>query len=228
MRLATNIKEVIRRTEALKSDIPIAIAMALRPGEWLEQARETAEGTLQALATAENSKHVAAFVATVVALVLSGGFELRMHAPGGELKNSLRKAQEAASLKPTMGGPQFGLFERSVTDFEELILEWVSTPEEQGGKRRDSRDAGKSDEDIARLISYIMLAPSPEPGGMLEKARKGLTRHIQAFINQQGGSGADAETADMWLRAVLKAWRSMVVNGVMPKIRHHLNARRLA
>ena len=44
------------------------------------------------------------------------------------------------------------LFLGEVQNFEEMLLEWVANE-----KNKDRRDAGKSDAEIAGLISWIML-----------------------------------------------------------------------
>src|SRR5262249_51235413 len=121
-----------------------------------------------------------------------------------------RLIEEARSAKAVTSGRDLasGLFDLPVRDFEALIQEWVEAGEAAGGKRLDARDWGKSPEEVADLISYIML--TPDPGDKAKKAREGLEPHIAEWLSKRLGGGLDPVTVDLWLRAVLAAWREMV------------------
>ncbi len=207
MRISSNISAVIQQTRKLIEHIPVAAQAALRPEVWHEEARGVAERVLRALASPEESALVPRFMASLEASGLTGGgLKLTMRSPesGSDLIEQARSARGVTSGKE-LGR---GLFDLPVRQFEELMEEWVGTPESEGGKRRDARDMGKTDEDIAHLISYIMLTPNP--GKKAEKARAGLEPHIAAWLSKRLGGGLDPATADLWLRSVLAGWREMV------------------
>jgi transcriptional/translational regulatory protein YebC/TACO1 len=88
-----------------------------------------------------------------------------------------------------------------VEEFDALMLEWVETE-----KRKDARDAGKTDEEIAALISRIMLSPKMGPKGI--DARDRLRPHIEESLRRKLGGDLSAETVDYWLRTVLAVWES--------------------
>lgn len=210
--IESNIDAVIERTRRLPMRIDKAMRDASAPLSWLDEAREVALRTLQALARPDQVEAVVLFARTVTANVIGGqvGFALGMRKPDNALTTALRDARAAYLGAGNALERAQGLFAESIRNFEDLILLWVQTPEEEGGKRRDSRDWGKSDEDIAHLISYIMLSPNLGEGGM--QSRNRLSPHIQAFMEKQMAAqgGVDPVTADLWLRAVLHAWQSWV------------------
>jgi hypothetical protein len=221
--IESNLAGVIRRTEALIRNIPVAMEQALAPALWIDEARELALRTLLAVAAPQDRQHIAGFVATVTAAALEkGGLALAMKTPFPELRNILAQTQVARRVIGPADLSQ-SLFQGQLADFDQLILEWVETPENAGGKRRDSRDWGKSDEEIAALISYIMLSPNPGPRALAARAR--LTPHIAAFLEQaQQGNRLDAVTVDVWLRAVLAAWREMFRMRYLAKVRAIVSA----
>ncbi len=208
MRFESNISGVIAQVERLKERIPIALERALAPKHWHPEARALAQRTLLAIAEPVERRFISAFVDTVAAGVLqAGGLALTMRSPFPALRNILtesRAARQALAPADRAGN----LFLGQVQDFEDLILQWVETPFEEGGKRRDSRDWGKSDEDIAHLISYIMLSSNLGIQGL--KARDRLTPHIESFLRQSQADRLPPATVDQWLRAVLAAWRELV------------------
>ena len=84
------------------------------------------------------------------------------------------------------------------------MVEWVRTE-----KRKDERDAGKTDEEIAQFISHLLLTPNPT--AREAAARESLLPHIIDFLQRkQAVARLPATTVDLWLRAVLAAWREMV------------------
>jgi hypothetical protein len=106
-----------------------------------------------------------------------------------------------------------------------LLLQWVNTPESEGGKRLDERDAGKSDSEIVAHLMQVLFAPGNYEG--LEEARQGLLPHIIAFHQQQLNTfGLKPETVDLWLRAILAAWRDMVRDEIGQRIRAELKAKK--
>lgn len=223
---SSNIDAVIERTRRLPQRINAAMALASAPMSWLDEARDVARRTVEALATPEQGPQASAFVATVTASLLGGdrtGFAIAMHAPGEPLRTALQDARTGYAVSTPIERAQ-GLFAASIGNMESLILEWVSTPEDEGGKRRDARDWGKSDEEIAGLIAYIMLSPNLGPKG--QAAREGLQPHIEAFIRQKldAQHGVTPQTSDLWLRAVLTAWRAWVGPRWLERVRQNLKS----
>ena len=228
--LTSNLNKVIGQVESLKAEVPRAIARALLPSKWIERAREVAEVTLMGLAGADQREYVGGFVRAVSATVFNGtSLRLSLTNPRPRLREVLSEAQSArAATSPASVAESRGLdlFARTVTEFEQLILDWVQTAPEDGGKLRDARDDGKTDEEIAHLISYIML--SPQLGEQGRQARDALLPHIVQFLQagEAARVGLTAETIDLWLRAVLAAWRNMVRDELAQRIRAELKAKK--
>lgn len=224
--VTSNLKNVIDQVTKLRDDVPQAVTRALAPAKWFERAREVAEKSLFVLARPEEWDYVREFAKAVTATVWQGnGLSLRLKSPRPELRQVLAQAQ-AARLATEGGAAEPLLFAKTVYEFEELILQWVRTPEAEGGKRRDARDEGKTDEEIAQLISYIMLSPNVGETGL--KARAALLPHITAFLQarEEARVGMKPERIDEWLRAVLAAWRFMVRDEITARIRAELKAKK--
>jgi hypothetical protein len=221
--IESNLSGVIGQLERLQAALPAAAEEALAPGLWLAEAQSVARRTMEGLATAAERPHVAGFVATVVAGVLTGGgLTLGMHEPGGG-STTLPEAQ-AARGAVSASDLWSNLFLGKVQQFEDLILKWVETAEDEGGKRRDARDAGKSDEEIAAGISWIMLSPAPT--AKVLEARRRLAPHIEEFVRRVMASrGISPERVAECLRAVLAAWRQMVRDGYAARVRNQLRKR---
>lgn len=216
----SNILGVMRQTEDLiERRIPEAMERAFDPAFWYRDARDLAIRTILAIADPKERKYIPDFADTVTAGVLGGGgLSLQMHTPFPELRDMLASAQSArAAMNPQDLGQN--LFRLPVQEFEDLILEWV-----EQAKHKDARDAGKSDEEIAQLISYILLSPNLKAGGKGERARAALMPHIAEFLQQhQAANRLPAETTDRWLRAVLVAWRELLRLKYPSKVREILH-----
>jgi hypothetical protein len=222
VRLVSNIDAVIGQVERLKANVPKAAQAVLTPERWADPARRMAQSILTTLAKPEEQRFVAAFVKTVTAALVDGGLSIAMHDPGTSVQNlTLTEAQTARALNRAneLG---LGLFDKPLFTFEELILKWVQTPEEEGGKKRDHRDWGKTDEEVATLISRIMLTPGVERGSGLDEARKKLMPHIVAWLQQNENQPLSPVTIDLWLRAVLAGWREMVKLYFPSMLKHEL------
>jgi hypothetical protein len=209
MLIDSNISGVIRQVEQLQAAIPAAMQRALHPDLWEADARALAQRTLLAISEPSERRFIALFVDTLtVTLLQPNGFSLGLRSPFPELRNTLFDAQNArAVLNPA--DLSSNLFLGQVQRFDDLIRQWVETPEDQGGKRRDARDWGKSDAEIAQLISYIMLSPNLGPEGLA--ARQRLTPHITDYLLQLQMDRLSGPVAERWLRAVLAAWRELIV-----------------
>lgn len=226
--LTSNLPKVILQMQALKDAVPQAVARALQPGKWEARAREVAEKTLMALSSADENEHVIALLKRISSGPLPGlvGFYLRMDA---RKDGSLFAAQQ--NLPGVNAANPLNLTGLSPQDFMELLRRWVMTPEEDGGKRRDERDAGKSDGEIVDHLMRVFFAPSGNgiPGSEegLNAARAGLMPHIVAFYQgEMAGTGAKPERIDEWLRSVLVAWRMMVREEITARIRAELKAKK--
>lgn len=215
----SNIEGILRQTEDLiERRIPEAMRDALHPELWYREARDLAVRIILTLAQPDERRYIVEFADTVTAgLFGEDGLSLQMHTPFPELRDLLGQAQSArAAMSPS--DLMSSLFRTPVAEFEDLIREWVETE-----KRKDSRDAGKSDDDIAHLISYILLSPKLTPGGKGEKARAALMPHIAEYLQKkQKLNRLDPKTVDLWLRAVLNGWRELVRVKYPEKVRAQL------
>lgn len=209
-RLDSNLNGVIRQAERLRERIPQAMARALHPDHWRTEARTLAFNTLNALAQAGEAAYVGQFVATLEAAVLGGsGLSLTMRSPFPAAATVAAAQQARSLLDPAHGFSS--LFLGPVQEMEAFILEWVATQ-----KDKDQRDAGKSDQEIADFISYVLLSPggvnvivsSGKNQGRF--ARETLMPHLEEFVRQQQQGRLAPETVALWLRAVLAAWRQLI------------------
>jgi hypothetical protein len=202
LKLTSNIAAVQERLGRIPAALDVAIANTIAAPEWESVAKETAEKVLRQVATPDEKHFVSAFVARV-SVTFGPALRVRMSAP-------LPTAELA--YQPTfMGNLEFA---GDADKVREWIEQWVATPYAEGGKRRDARDAGKSDEEIVELISRIML--TSEGAGYLvqsgknkgQLARNVLLPHIAEFIaGQMKEYRLKPETVTLWLRTVLAAWR---------------------
>lgn len=211
MRIETNIKSVIGQLERLKAKVPVAAVAALEPQHWLEPARQLASSILLSLATPQERRFIPGFIETISLVFQTGSLSFSIKAPLPDLRDvlTLEEAQAARSATSVRDMAQ-GLFEKPVQTFRDLIQQWVETPQEQGGKRRDARDWGKTDEEVAELISRIMLSPDMKSGSKMEKARNALWPHIADWLSAQQSNQLPPETVDLWLKSVLAGWRELV------------------
>ena len=200
--LESNLTGVIGRLKRMKDhDIPTAMAKALTPARWLEPFRREAEQALLVVAEPSERDFIPKFIATVTAAVLQGGFAMRMRAPFGD-ETSLQDFQAAAAAGSVADMGQ-NLFLSKVEEFRDIVQQWVERE-----KVKDKRDTGKSDEDIAHFISYLMLTPDERLTPAEQAAAISLAPHIVEFVQKnQAESRLTAEKTTLWLKAVLVAWR---------------------
>lgn len=213
MRIASNIKGVIRQMERLKANIPIAAQRALAHERWKNPAIEIARGVLQPpIVRPEEQQFVEGFINTITSASLEEiGFSLSMHTPS-EASASGARAREAAENNQIAGLN----FDKDQT-LGNLVRQWVETPftnrddpasgkdiqAEQGGK-----DFNKSDDEITRDLMWILTGADPSPS--VDKARAGLMPRLQAFAAAMMAGQLPPERASLWLRAVLAAWAEMI------------------
>jgi len=207
MRINSNIGAVRAQLQKLQAVVPQAATRALTPAIWAEDAAIVARNVLEALADTDSERAIIPqMVASIRAGLLEGGmrFTMRVDAATNALSIEEMRAARAAAGRQLNARDFFGA---QVLQFEQAIQEWVETPEDELGKRRDARDFGKTDEEIAQFITYIMLTPNPPAG--VEEARGRLEPHIRAFLMARH-SAVSPEVIGLWLQAVLLAWRDMV------------------
>ena len=245
MEILTNLAGVMGQVARLKAHVPMAAGRALHPDVWEPVAHGVADRTMRALAKPEEQRHVPLVLATLMAVVFPPeGLSLSMHRPGPESGPRLRLPEQLLGPEHLGAAGEWGpyMFAMPIPEFKELILKWVETRQEEGGKRRDARDAEKTDEEIASYVADVMLSPNKQA----QDARRRLLPHILGWLKQQGeafgwdpkspeshageagfldlinGVELKAESLDLWLRAVLAAWRVMVLAGFEPRFRQEL------
>lgn len=236
--IESNVERVIQRTQKIKNNIPLVMQEALAPQLWMAQARQVAQRTLLAMAGPHERKFIQPFVDTVSAEIVGVALSLKMRSPFTEkapdkVLDSARAAAAALTPKEMVETRGLSLFLQPVENFEAMILEWV-----QGGsltgddlpypdelqKRKDARDWGKTDEEVARFISHLMLAPDPTDGE--QKARAALEPHIAKYIANRLAGQLNEALAEVWLKAVMAAWRAMLCS-VYPERLHTVFKKRL-
>jgi hypothetical protein len=215
VKITDNIAGVRDRLRRLEQNIPVAMQRANALEGWQAPAQAAATAALTALAQPNERKHIAAFVARVVAGVLPNGFSLRLSTPFGAPGTLAGYQAARAAVSPR--DLSSNLFLSSVQNFEDQIVEWVRTE-----KDKDARDAGKTDEEIAGLLSWILLGQH-DPNSKAARAQAKLTPHIAEYLARQDDR-LPAQTVTLWLRAVLAAWRELVRAEWPVKFRAHLRA----
>jgi hypothetical protein len=208
MQLRSNIDQVVGQLERLVAKVPLAIDRALSAKLWEQPARDVAQRVLLVLAQPHERMFVDRYVNAITATVFGkdSGFSLTMTRP--MFQSATLQSAQAARAATAANELGTGLYSLPIRQFEDFILQWVGRSEEEGGKRRDARDWGKSDEEIAHLISYIMLSPQVGSKGMA--ARNKLAPHIEKFLAQAQGPELSAATNNLWMTSILAAWREMV------------------
>jgi hypothetical protein len=213
--LHSNVKQVRERFERFHLDLTGYLLKTVETKLWVPIARQEAEQVLRVLArTPFEQEMVSDFVETVLVTVWGAhGMEWTMERVRYGAVNVL-EAMKLDRMGPLI---QFANIEQA-RNVGDLIQLWVETPAEEGGKRRDERDAGKTDAQIARGIFMIFFGTDTEGRG---KAARALLPHIQAFaINRAGlASGVSDETVQRWFEAVLSAWRERIMEDLPAKIK---------
>jgi hypothetical protein len=159
-------------------------------------------------------------------LTLNARSPFKDSSPDDIIKNA-RGAAATLTPKEIIETRGLSLFMQQVENFKAVILEWVqgdalSTTTDlpytdELAKRKDARDWGKTDEEVARFISHLMLTPDPTDGEM--KAREALEPHISKYIANRLAEQLDEATVEVWLKAVMAAWRAML-RAVYPQWLH--------
>lgn len=222
------IEGAMGRLMRLRDGIPGAVGEGLEPGRWLSAAKWHAEVALRGMAQGYEIGLIPRFVATVSTAVWGGpgkGLAISAGWDSGSSQGIVGRARAAKYGSEIREYPGEVQRRRRVPaalpigvaqELEQLrqgIRDWVREE-----KRKDAKEEGLGDEQIAENIMFILgvhersdpLETSPD----LEAARAALTPHIEAFMvagDVEGRSGLTAERASEWLKAILKAWREMVL-----------------
>jgi len=246
VQIQTNLVGVIGQVQRLRAHVPVAAGRALSPDIWEPVAYGTADRTMRALAKPDETRHIPLFLATLMATVFPPeGLSLFMAKPGPEAGPRLRAPEQILGPEHAGTAGEWGpyMFSMPIPEFKELIQKWVETPQADGGKRRDERDAEKTTEEIASYVADVLLSPNKQA----QEARKRLLPHILEWLKRNGeaaglnpkerGAGhagepgyfsllnageLDPATVDLWLRAVLEAWKVMVRAGFEQRFRQEL------
>jgi hypothetical protein len=226
--LRSNVASVRGRLSRFRDRLPAAIATAVQPGRWRDRAAQTARDVLEALAEPAQLQFVDAFVRTVVSAAVPDGFSLSLR---GESADSV--LDRLGEFRATAELPLFdAAFASNRNEAYDVILAWVSS----GAKNRDERDLDedgnqKSDEEIAERIYEILFGRDDSPNRVA--ARQSLLKrdgknpdpahpHLVDFaLSQQSGltSALTPATVDTWLRAVLAAWKAMILHELPEAVR---------
>lgn len=215
-----NIEGALYRLGRIRPALESARLDCLDPQRWANPLKFKAEEVLMPLAgNAALQAAIGRFIGSFGIEATENGFTVTLGyhyatPRDGVMQGDLSGLQSDYAAA-NQGDPN-DLFTRSVRDFERIILEWVGTPEERGGKARDHRDWGKSDDEVAALITRIMLAPDPSP--KMQAAREGLLPHIVNFLHR-GNTDLSPDLIAAWLLAVLAAWRDKVKADLPPLFR---------
>jgi hypothetical protein len=226
--IESNIKGVTGRLTRFMDGIEPAVTRAVSADAWHPVLKRDAETVLKGLADEETARFIPAFVSTVLTLGVSPrGFNTSM-ARADLLP--VTTVSEAVSTLDRLQTQHYGDVSRKrqkplqpskeesrlLLDAELSILDWVINE-----KRIDGRDDGYSDEDIAERLGWILFSPRPTPAMLT--ARESLAGAINAYLTQESGDhGLSADVAALWLSAVLKSWRNMVVTHLPALVRQEI------
>ena len=211
MRIKSNVGDVIGRLQRFETQFPAAMREAMQPERsWLPTAKRRAVIAMESVArTADERKAIPAVASSIMVEYL--GADGQRVAGMQWTAGNVGRAQLAIQVAATRGGlgPLFDAASRG--DLRALIAAWVATPEDQGGKRRDERDLGSTDEEIVhRLLRVLDRSAS---GDFEAVGASGVAKHLAAFGQTQGDfPGLSAEVLDRFLRAVLAAWVDLLVS----------------
>jgi hypothetical protein len=210
--IQSNISQVREEFELFVKGLAVQLAGVTEPKSWRDAARAKASEVLLKLAKTEEERALALKYAKQVTVGYwgAGGMEWTLIEPDqGEL-NILE------AIKLEKSGPLIGWANRDKAQrVADLILEWVEQE-----KRKDERDAGKSDPQIRNRLMQIIFGPfTPER----ESARDALLPHLQEFADAQG-EGLSEERRVEWLTAVLEGWVELVMELAPTRIRKAIAA----
>lgn len=250
IRFKSNIKEVIAQLERLPGEVHAAMQRAVEPKRWTAPALIRAEQALLMVATPAQRQLIPTFVNAIRVTVFIGaggkGFEASLAAPQGDPTQDAAQTlvqgvivQEAelrkkSDLRADILQRQMPAFMANRERISEAILDWVKRggynvdPDDpSAGKLYDAdRDMGYSPEQIAVRLEAILFGKDQTRSGSpkVADARAGLSRRLYEYMaaQMQEEMKFDAVTVNLWLNAVLMAWREMVLDLLPAVVRQEL------
>jgi len=235
MTLTSNIGQVIGRLKRLQAELPGAVAAALDPAYWKPRLEFVALKTLRAQWALERDVQTRALyerltpqiMATMTGEILGMVSRFTLELPPSAVAAGL-SIQSAVDYKLNQLTPagrerKYAVHEPDqeahLQAVKQSIRDWVTLE-----KRRDERDQGLTDEQIAERIEEILglsdRAVPRERTPAMEEAAAGLMRAIESWLAGDGDSPpvqsptANVQSPTMapevvaqWFEAVLLAWR---------------------
>lgn len=198
--------EAIARVAHYEADVWAASQRALAPPFWLATFREAAEQVVFNLADKAHLRFIKDFVYAITAVIFNGELVTQINPP--------QFSQMAAQPNlPGSGAPQYDKLEVKRGGWREFlaeVTEWVET-EKRWDLERDGEKIRPNILEKADWLAHLMVNPNPTPEE--GQARDALLPHIVEFIQRQHlQDRLPAEVVDVWLRAVIRAWRPLVAD----------------
>lgn len=215
----SNVEAVTRRLYHYRANVNEAAKASVTPQRWEPVLRLAAERALEQLAAPEEQPWVAVFVRSIEVTALQDGFVARLSSVGRRGR-AMEQMVSDEHIRLVGGDAEEGEWLRkearplttSEVERRDQLKDWIRRWVEEE-KRRDERDLGYTDEEVADRIEDILFAPMANVSDELRDARAGLTRRIGQFIALNAGGqmgGLTAPRAALWLEAVLAAWVAAV------------------
>jgi hypothetical protein len=238
MKLTSNIGQVKGRLQRLQEGIPAAVEQAIAPTYWRARLEYVATKTLRAQWALERNVQTRALyerltpriVATLTGESAGGVSRFTLGLPEDLLAAGLgiRDAVDYQLNQRTPAGRtkkyafQEPDREAHLQQVRQSLRDWVTLE-----KRRDERDQGLTDEQIAQRLEEILglsdRAVPRERTPAMEAAANDLMQAIESWMAGEGDSPAvqspqsnvqgptvAPEVVQQWMGAVLLAWRSYV------------------
>lgn len=246
MILRSNIAQVIGRLKRLEAGIPEAVKEAIAPTYWKGRLEHVALQTLRAQWALERDlkkrqlyeRLTPRIIATLTSEMLGMASRFTLEIPEsmavGGLNVQAAIDYKLAQLTPAGRTKKFAISEpdqeEHLESVRQAIRDWVMLE-----KKRDERDEGLTDEQIAERIEEILglsdRAIPRERTPLLEESATSLVRAINDWLAGAGdtppvqrdsaapaGLTIDPETAASWMQAVLLAWCSYVQTHLLDRL----------
>lgn len=210
--MVNDLPQLIGDLEEWRRRIPLAASRAVNPKRWRVRARRRAEELLELLAANDEERQWAKQLAAAVTVAhwdRGNGMVWEMATPKEGFTIGQVRADE------TSGELFQGANRDQVNRLYQWVLRWVQTPEADGGKARDARDAGRDDRVIAWGLVNLLLGGGKTGNSFENEAkREGIIPHIQKFIDQHAREAIAPERLQRWLEAIASAWVEMILEDV--------------
>lgn len=218
-----DLTKAIGQLERFEERIPFALSRATDPKRWVDRARKRANEVMSELAeNGEEQALVPKLAGQITAAFWGGGGDGGGAGTAGSFGMvwKLDVPEEGLDVGSTLRSEATGdLFRGSniqnLNRLQEYLLDWVRLE-----KNKDQRDAGLTDEQIARRILHILIGTGPKQN----EARDKLMPHIQAFIDQQAKETLGDSKLARWLNAILDAWADLALEEVSEAVEDEIAA----